>query len=177
MLTIHFWQWPLLRQPSGQNICSHVTLNGSPPPRKLFLLVLYGPAGKWKQMSSTREQLIHCYGELPLRLLTCLREKCIARQLFSFASLLLLCCSIVAVTFSDTKWWVCTSLLLTLCHPVVALKMGPNEFLGPKFGHQGSHKGKQYFCYILIFVPCNQCNCEMITHTTYGDDRYNAFFY
>lgn len=37
--------------------------------RKLFLLLLYGPAGKWKQMSSTTEQLFYCY-EPSLRLFT-----------------------------------------------------------------------------------------------------------
>lgn len=55
MLTIHFWQWPLLRQPSAQNICSHATLNASPPRESCFrshFMAQQANENKWAQRES-----------------------------------------------------------------------------------------------------------------------------
>lgn len=95
--------------------------------RKLFSLVLYGPAGKWKQMSSTREQLIHCY-EPPPRLFTCSGEKCVTRQWFcvymSLASLAC-CCSVVALLHPHSVIRSSASFCCDLMPPCSGSQNGP----------------------------------------------------
>lgn len=143
MLTIHFWQWPLLRHPSGQKYLQSCSFKRFTSTRKLFLLLLYGPAVKWKQMSSTREQLLHCY-DPPLRLFTGFSEKLIATQQFDVLVLALLACcrSVVALVRPHSVLQsTSTSLLLTWCNHLLVLKMGTKDLtIGPKFGNQGSHK-------------------------------------
>lgn len=122
MLTIHFffWQWPLLRHNPRAKISAVKSLQTvllfAGKKVGFFCAVLYGPGGKWKQMSSTREQLIHCC-ELPPRLFTCLSEALIAilSLAISFAACLpRSCCGHKQCCFTKKKK-LCVY-VVTCCH-------------------------------------------------------------
>lgn len=94
LLTIHFWQWPLWRNPSGQNICSRVTLNSPPPWESCFcyyFMALQANENKWAQPQSSSFIVMthHCDC-----LLGYTGEINSQAEVGCFASLLLLCISI-----------------------------------------------------------------------------------
>lgn len=109
--------------------------------RKLFLLLLYGPVGKGKQMSSTRQSsfFIVVSHHYDFFFHWFVDEIDCQTTILTFVRLFLLCCSTAESTSNETK------ALKHLCYWLDETMLWFSKWglktnnIGTKFWHQGSH--------------------------------------